>query len=146
MHNTTQAENNKGAVQTAQTCRLISAFFVCIYRLKAGFLVTRPSLNECLALLPTQGITWWVGQSGFFFFFLNIYYSHMDRYGSHIWKKKKLSSSKTGESVGNAKQTILTLKSNESSRVDFQQFSRKYTVTIKWYNSEQPRPVGICPV
>ena len=45
-----------------------------------------------------------------FFFFLNIYYLHMDGNGKKKnnlrFGKKKLSNSKTGESVGNAKQTI----------------------------------------
>ena len=45
-----------------------------------------------------------------FFFFFNIYYLHMDGNGKKKKKlrfgKQNLSSSKIGESVGNAKQTI----------------------------------------
>ena len=44
-----------------------------------------------------------------FFFFFNIYYLHIEGNGKKKisdLKKKKMSSSKTGESVGNAKQTI----------------------------------------
>ena len=52
-----------------------------------------------------------MGQSfGIFFFFFNIYYLRIEGNGKkknlRFWKKKKLSSSKTGESVGIAKQTF----------------------------------------
>ena len=49
-----------------------------------------------------------MGRSAFFLFF-NIYYLDIEGNGkkkSQILKKKKLSSSKTGESVDNAKKTI----------------------------------------
>ena len=58
--------------------------------------------------LPRVSLCGSVGQ----LFFLNIYYLNMDGNGkkkskkSQIWRKKNWSSSKTGGSVGNAKQTI----------------------------------------
>ena len=59
--------------------------------------------------LPRVSLSGTVGRH--FIFFLNIYYLHMDgmvkkNKKSQIWKKIFFLSSKTGESVGNAKQTI----------------------------------------
>ena len=57
--------------------------------------------------LPRVSLCGSVGGSAFLF--LNIYYLHMDGNGKKKnlrFGKKNLSSSKTGESVGNAKQTI----------------------------------------
>ena len=61
---------------------------------------------HCLPRVSLGGL---VGRH--FFLFLNIYYLHMDRNGKknnnlRFGGKIILSSSKTGESVGNAKQTI----------------------------------------
>ena len=80
--------------------------WACFRNERRSSCAIRPSLKKCFCLaLPTQGFTWWVGRSPFF---LNIYYLHMDGNGKKNLRfgEKKLSSSKTGESVGNAKQTF----------------------------------------
>ena len=79
----------------------------------------RPSLKKMFVwhCLPRVSLCGSFGQLFFFFFFLNIYYLHMDgnsKKKSQIWKIIFLSSSKTGESVGNAKQTIFYFGPNKN--------------------------------
>ena len=74
----------------------------------------RPSLKKMFVwhCLPRVSLGGSVGQH----FFKNIYYLHMDRNGNK--KIFFLSSGKTGESVGNAKQTIFYFWPNPKFSTD----------------------------